>query len=125
VTGVLALQASVDAAVFSYRERPWKRARGRALISVDKLRRLKLWRPTPQDLEKGDRAGNGTCQETTDQNAGSVSAKGSLCWWEEEGRKRRDSVWMGTDTLSVVKSRQQPDEEAIEEDTDPPSPDMR
>jgi G protein-coupled receptor GPR1 len=125
VTGVLALQASVDAAVFSYRERPWKRARGRPLISKVKLQRLKLWRPSPSALENGVGTKNGKCQEPGDQNVGRVSPKGLPCWWEEEGKKRRDSVWMGTDTLTLAKSRQQPDEEAIEEDKDPLSPDIR
>ena len=128
VTGVLALQASVDAAVFSYRERPWRRASGRALIPMDKLQRLKRWRPATQDIEKGGGAGKGTNQETTGQNPGSVSARGSVCWWEEEGRKRKDSVWMGTDAMSVIRNQQQQDEEAdeqaIEEDKDPPSPDV-
>lgn len=119
VTSVLALQASVDAAVFSYRERPWKRARGRALISRVQLQRLKLWRPTSQSLEKGIGVEDGKVQEAAQQNDGSMSPKGSPCWWEEEGKKRRDSVWMGTDTLPVAKSRQQLDEDAIEEDKDP------
>lgn len=129
VTGVLALQASVDAAVFSYRERPWKRARGRALISRAKIQQLKLWRPTNLISGKGDGVANETCQTVAYQNPGRERPNGSPCWWEAEGKKRRDSVWMGTDALSISKGGQPLDDEAIkeavEEDTNPPLPKLR
>ncbi len=126
VTGVLALQASVDAAIFSYRERPWKRPRGHALISKETLRRRSLWPAAPQSSETAADANEGTRQESvTHQNSTSAERKDSPCWWEEEGRKRRDSVWMGTDALTLVKSRQ-PGEartsEAFGEEEEDPAP---
>ncbi|KEF54029.1 uncharacterized protein A1O9_09824 [Exophiala aquamarina CBS 119918] len=128
-TGVLALQASVDAAVFSYRERPWKRAKGRALISKAKIQRLKLWRRTNLSSENGCEAANETCQTVTYQKSVGQSPQDSPPWWEAEGKKRRDSVWMGTDALSISKGRQQrEDVDAIEdeeEDTDPHLPKTR
>ena len=27
-------------------------------------------------------------------------------WWEEEGRKRKDSVWLGTDKLDLIVSQE-------------------
>jgi len=128
VTAVLALQASIDAAVFSYRERPWRRARGRALISTAKLERLQVWRRTDLSPKNRDEAApaNETCQPVTCQSPGAESPKGSPCWWEVEGKKRRDSVWMGTDAPSIPKDWQQLEdqavEEAIEDDANPPLP---
>ena len=130
VTGVLALQASVDAAIFSYRERPWKRPKGHALISRETLRRRSLWPAIPRNLDKTARPEEGARQQRViEQNSASTDRKESPSWWEAEGRKRRDSVWMGTDALTLVKSRQPEDartSEAMgEEDEDPRSLEMR
>ena len=32
-------------------------------------------------------------------------------WWEEEGRKRKDSVWLGTDVMHQIISRQEEEEQ--------------
>jgi G protein-coupled receptor GPR1 len=101
VTFILALQAGVDCAVFSWRERPWRRMRGPPILSVWAFRKLKT-RFWSQD---------GKCSGSADCNEADVSGleaakpkkrKRDSNWWEEEGKKRKDSVWLGTDTIQDI-----------------------
>lgn len=95
-TASLSLQAGVDCAVFSWRERPWNRIESSqgSWSSIIALFREEPARdqPSPSTLVEEPYI-------TLDSN-----------WWEAEGRKRKDSVWLGTDHLSRIISRQDREE---------------
>jgi len=65
----------------------------------------------------------------TEQNGGGVGGRIRCVGGRREGRKRRDSVWMGTDALSMVRSRQpegeQPEESWKRIDDDSTAPEAR
>ena len=99
----LALQAGVDSVVFSLREKPWRHIddnskwslphfRGRIVDSIDSGR--SKGRSNPPSAMASQIA-------TTDQ----PTMRNSSNWWEAEGRKRKDSIWMGTDLLTRFASR--------------------
>ena len=97
-TCCLALQAGVEAVVFSWRERPWAMVDEKSPLSMSSVRhsvrRSILCQPA-------DEAGQPEHDDTQHQPL----PKRDASWWEEEGRKRKDSVWMGTDTLNLILSR--------------------
>ncbi|KAK5939222.1 G protein-coupled receptor gpr1 [Knufia obscura] len=105
-TCMFSLQAGVDCIVFSWREKPWRRIPEGHKFSVDGLRasfsgRLDQGASRPakgsaafgRDVEHG---GNGRAPQ--ESGSGSSSRVASAHWWEAEGLKRKDSVWMGTDS---------------------------
>jgi G protein-coupled receptor GPR1 len=112
VTAILALQAGVDAVVFTLREQSWKRRRGNPLISVDKLRKMMLWSQSTKD-EKGKMPATVSADGSVDKAVGSEQslARTTVHWWEEVGKRRRDSVWMGTDKPYILKSCQEAEDE--------------
>jgi G protein-coupled receptor GPR1 len=112
-----ALQAGVDALVFTLREQSWKRRRGNPLISVDKLRKMMPWSQSTKD-EKGKMPATISGDGSVDEVAGSEQplARTTVNWWEEEGKRRRDSVWMGTDKPYILKSCQEAEETSAERD---------
>jgi len=60
-------------------------------------------------------------ESATEQNGGGVGRKDPLCCVEDEGRKRRDSVWMGQMLWSMVRvgsRRVSQPEGVLEEDDD-------
>jgi G protein-coupled receptor GPR1 len=100
-TASLSLQAGVDCAVFSCRERPWNRIDESSRGSWNSI--LGLFRKTKE----------------RDQSSPTMLVEDGLGkrdshWWEAEGKKRKDSVWMGTDALNQIITRQ--DREGRESD---------
>lgn len=89
----LSLQAGVDCLVFSWRERPWNRIEK----SHASWGSVVGWFSKTPDREQGSPA---TLVEEQ-------SGKQDSNWWEAEGRKRKDSVWMGTDHVNKIISRQE------------------
>jgi G protein-coupled receptor GPR1 len=114
----LALQAGADCAVFSWREKPWRRVRrngGREKVAKESLRRMSAWTlgrgPTGPRVA-GAGGGMGGVEPPPDIRAANKSGwKHNSLWWEEEGKKRKDSVWLGTDTLNLIISRQEQEAE--------------
>lgn len=86
----LALQAGVNGVVFSWREKPWRRIDKDSKLSVS----FRFWQ-SGKDIE----------EEEEEKPSSDSKAENSPHWWEAEGRKRRDSVWMGTDVLSNMATR--------------------
>jgi G protein-coupled receptor GPR1 len=107
----LALQAGADCAVFSWREKPWRRVRrngGREKVAKERLRRMSAWtlgRGTIGKISVG--AGGGMGGGEPPPVANKSGWKHDSHWWEEEGKKRKDSVWLGTDTINQVVSEQE------------------
>jgi G protein-coupled receptor GPR1 len=119
----LALQAGADCAVFSWREKPWRRVRrngGREKVAKEGLRRMSAWAlGNDAKVKKVVGAGGGMGgAETPLGFDGSKAEKGRRMrdshWWEEEGKKRKDSVWMGTDAIQQIISRQEQEDEKEE-----------
>lgn len=99
-TFVLALQAGVDCAIFSWRERPWTRMRGPPFLSVMIFQKLRarFWARDEPKQRVGDKDVG-----ISDVEAGKAKvSKRDAHWWEEEGRRRKDSVWLGTDTVNDI-----------------------
>jgi G protein-coupled receptor GPR1 len=116
VAAMLALQAGIDATVFTLREQPWKRPRrSTSLISVKKVPKI-LWSRVETD-EKGKKRSTASADGLGDKVSGrpQSSTHTGMNWWEEEGKKRRDSIWMGTDTFDVVKIRPEREEKGAAE----------
>lgn len=86
----LALQAGVNGIVFSWREKPWRRIDKDSRFSVS----LRFWQSASHS-DEGDE----------EKPSAAPKAENSPHWWEAEGLKRRDSVWMGTDVLTHMTSR--------------------
>jgi G protein-coupled receptor GPR1 len=116
----LALQASADCAVFSWREKPWRRVRrngGRERVAKEGLRRMSTWKSGGgAKVNKGAGAGGGMGGGESPLgldggNGEQGGKKRDSHWWEEEGKKRKDSVWLGTDALNQIVSRQEQEEE--------------
>jgi hypothetical protein len=108
----LALQAGADCAVFSWREKPWRRVRrngGREKVAKESLRRMSAWtlgRGTIGKVSVGAGGGMGGGEPPPVANK-----SGWKVWWEEEGKKRKDSVWLGTDAINQIVSRQEQEKE--------------
>ncbi|OAL40432.1 hypothetical protein AYO20_00168 [Fonsecaea nubica] len=93
-TIMLSLQAGVDSILFSWTEKPWRRVDSNSKFSIPFLRRqsktlLQRGRPAKQTWPSTDAVA--MPQPTARQNPH---------WWEAEGRRRNDSVWLGTSRLS-------------------------
>jgi G protein-coupled receptor GPR1 len=100
-TCILALQAGVDCVIFSWRERPWTRMQGPPVLSVWAFRRLGA--RFSGKGESGQSRARTHEMDPSDQEAGkSRNIKRDSNWWEEEGKKRKDSVWLGTDTVNDI-----------------------
>jgi G protein-coupled receptor GPR1 len=95
----LSLQAGVDCIVFSWRERPWGRVEGDG----------GEWRGVLGGWNEGNERGEG--KETAGKE---TREKRDESWWEAEGRKRKDSVWMGTEQVDRIIARQEGEEEEEE-----------
>ena len=87
----LALQAGVNGLVFSIKEQPWRRIDPQSRFSIN----FCFWihKATPDHAPE---------DETEVEKP---PAPDNSHWWEAEGRRRRDSVWMGTDVLTPFASR--------------------
>lgn len=103
-TAMLSLQAGVDSILFSWMERPWRRIDRNSRLSMPFLHqrsRALLERHCP---EKNGRPGPNPVVVKKE-----APVKPNANWWEAEGRRRNDSVWMGTstypDTISPAMSR--------------------
>jgi len=107
-TCMLSLQAGIDCIVFSWREKPWRRIPEGHKFSVDGLRASFAGhdRQSPNnsrnnsiaagpDLEAG---GSARARASRDPGSGHPSRATSAHWWEAEGKRRKDSVWLGTDS---------------------------
>lgn len=104
ITCILALQAGIDCAIFSWRERPWKRMNGSPFITVWALRKLRA-RFLTKDWQRSQRHGNNNNNNMDPADPEAVKPnkpKRDSNWWEEEGKKRKDSVWLGTDTVNDI-----------------------
>jgi hypothetical protein len=92
----LALQAGVDSVVFSLREKPWKRIDEKSRWSVPHFKGRILG-----SIDRGTSKGKGTSNAASAQSSQlamvNQAKRTSANWWEAEGMKRKDSVWMGTD----------------------------
>jgi G protein-coupled receptor GPR1 len=114
----LALQAGADCAVFSWREKPWRRVRrngGREKVAKESLRRVSAWtlgRGTVGKNSVGAGGGMGGGEPPLGMRIANKSGwKRDSHWWEEEGKKRKDSVWLGTDAINQIVSEQEQEEE--------------
>ena len=118
-TFILPLQAGVDSVVFSWSEKPWRKLGGPALLSTERLKKLKSW--TFSEGEKSNHSAGST------RDAGDAALCGDKPknnrdshWWEEEGKKRKDSVWLGTDAIHEIVSRRDRAEDDEEIRQNPP-----
>jgi G protein-coupled receptor GPR1 len=106
---ILSLLGAVDAWIFCWRERPWRRMKGqKRLRSLRKTdfwggwwnQRVAWWQKM---TARGDSRRGGVDDVSVSGNPtiemGPMTPMPTpmLWWWEEEGRKRGDSVWIGTD----------------------------
>ncbi|KAK5085934.1 G protein-coupled receptor gpr1 [Lithohypha guttulata] len=100
----VSLQAGVDCVIFSWREKPWRRIPEGRKFSLNKVRHSFSLRG---DNRQGSAVGSfhampeeelGQASQNQNTVSSSSSNRGtSANWWEAEGRRRKDSVWMGTD----------------------------
>ena len=93
-TIMLSLQAGMDSFMFSCSEKPWRRVDVSSKFSMPFLRRRSKAFLRRCSLEKGSGSTlepSAPLQPAVDQNP---------TWWEAEGRRRNDSVWLGTNTIS-------------------------
>ena len=109
VTCSLALQAFADCVVFSWREKPWRRIRSGAPLSVRKLNNIKSWTFIHGHARHEIGAGGGVGGGESPPHLKNQTVR-DFNWWEAEGRKRKDSVWLGTDTMQTIVSRQEQEE---------------
>jgi G protein-coupled receptor GPR1 len=95
-TIMLSLQAGTDSILFSWTEKPWRRVDPGHTFSVPLRRHSQalLQRACP---EKAERPPPSTDPATTHPPPKPAR---SAHWWEAEGRRRKDSVWLGTSALS-------------------------
>ena len=103
-TIILALQAGVDALIFSWREKPWRR------IESDHYKWWVTYTGVVEHLN-GTRKKDGNDPEASQRSSSAtlavteprvVTSRGSGLWWEAEGKKRKDSIWMGTDQINEM-----------------------
>lgn len=93
-TIMLSLQAGVDSIMFSCSEKPWRRVDATSRFSMPFLRRRSKAFLQRHSIEDGPTSKVGSPvreQPVVDQNPP---------WWEAEGRRRNDSVWLGANTIS-------------------------
>lgn len=87
---MLALQAGADSVLFSWTEKPWRKIDPNSKFSFTFIRSGLLRRH--QD--------NGPSIAVQPATSGPPSPKRTTHWWEVEGRRRKDSVWLGTGTFT-------------------------
>lgn len=109
VTCSLALQAFADCLIFTWREKPWRRVSGGSMLSARRLKKMKDWSFGQDIAENGTGAGGGLGGGESPSNLVTDTKRDSN-WWEAEGRKRKDSVWLGTDTMQRIVSQQEQEE---------------
>ena len=94
-TAMLALQAGVDSIVFSWMERPWRRIDGNSRLSIPFLKRQ-----SKALLERRCAEKNGSSRPVPVAEEIAMPVQRNPHWWEAEGRRRNDSVWLGTSTYA-------------------------
>lgn len=95
-TLMLGLQAGVDSILFSWTEKPWRRIDASSRFSLPFIRRQSkalLQRHCPEKSAP-------STAEPPSKSQPLVSH--SPHWWEAEGRRRNDSVWLGTSTFHTL-----------------------
>jgi hypothetical protein len=92
-TVMLSLQAGVDSIMFSCSEKPWRRVDASSKFSMPFLRRQSKAFLQRGSFEKSPAS-------TSDHPAQQQPTAKNPTWWEAEGRRRNDSVWLGTNTLT-------------------------
>ena len=92
----VSLQAAADCTVFSWREKPWRRVpeNHRFSFSSTAFKEHSMRRSTLRTVDE-ERA----VPEPLSADTAHIP---SSHWWEAEGRKRKDSVWMGTDRRGTM-----------------------
>ena len=101
-TASLSLQAGIDCLVFSWRERPWNRIES----SQDGS-----WSSIVLGQFRKESTGEQASPSRKAEEPPPPSPKRDSNWWEAEGRRRQDSVWMGTDQMNRIVTRQEREEE--------------
>ncbi|KAL9618606.1 MAG: hypothetical protein Q9160_006717 [Pyrenula sp. 1 TL-2023] len=99
-TACLALQAGIDSLVFSWREKPWRRKQ--APMPDWSKRLLSRFLAFVQNVcnVQSQHAGEDNQQRASRPKlTGRRFSSRESHWWEVEGRRRQDSVWMGTDSM--------------------------
>lgn len=100
----VALQAAADCIVFSWREKPWRR------ITQDNKYSITYWRQSfSLRHESKARRSNMSSVVAPDQSqkestrlfSGTNAGRSNAMWWEAEGKRRNDSIWLGTDQNSL------------------------
>lgn len=123
-TDSLALQAGADCVVFSRQEKPRRRVRtngGRGRMAKQRLRRMSAWRLGRGAGSKnaagagGGMAGAESVFELGSQEGHNGERQRDSHLGEEEGKKRKDSVWLGTHAINQHVSQQEEDHERREE----------
>ena len=97
-TIALGLQAGADSIMFSFSEKPWRRVDEASWFSIPFLRRR-----SKAFIQRG------SFEQPVDPSLASPARQQPVVhdnpsWWEAEGRRRNDSVWLGTNTISQVLS---------------------
>lgn len=108
-TCMLALQATADCAVFSWREQPWRRIPDDSKFAMKNIRNTMGPRKAPRETKSGIpfvSAPPGHHPGALENGRGSIvsgtsSRAASAHWWEAEGRRRKDSVWLGVDNNGI------------------------
>lgn len=124
-TCCFSLQAGVDCIVFSWREKPWRRIPDERKLSFQRVRTSFMSRGSiPQNRSAGSSVSMENSSARTrheEDTIGRSSQARSTMWWEAEGLKRKDSVWMGTDMDRKMTLAQIPSSDpVIEEEDDGP-----
>ncbi|KAL6244174.1 G protein-coupled receptor gpr1 [Rhinocladiella similis] len=91
---MLSLQAGADCILFSWTEKPWRRVASNSRFSIlaaHRRSRAMLQRRCPKQNPPN------TSQAVAPE---STHSKRTVHWWEAEGRRRKDSVWLHTSTIS-------------------------
>ncbi|EXJ55253.1 hypothetical protein A1O7_08179 [Cladophialophora yegresii CBS 114405] len=92
-TMMLSLQAGVDSIMFSCSEKPWGK------VDASKFSISFFWRWSKAFLQRR------SFQKSSVSSVGQPAQQQPVnnhnpTWWEAEGRRRNDSVWLGTNTIS-------------------------
>jgi G protein-coupled receptor GPR1 len=107
----LALQAGVDSVVFSLREKPWRRIDSKSKWSIP------IFKGRVVGSIDGSRGQANAASAQSSHTARRDTVKwNSSHWWEAEGRRRKDSIWMGTDILTRLTTNRDPRSNADEQE---------
>jgi G protein-coupled receptor GPR1 len=94
-TCCLALQAGVDSVVFSLREKPWRRIDSNSKWSIPNFKGRVIG-----SIDGSRGQSNAASAQSSHIARRDTVKRNSSHWWEAEGRRRKDSIWMGTDMLT-------------------------